>query len=107
MAKLRIKRILMFYVYLIKFKNFLYTGQTDNLSRRLKEHGLEGELQHTEKYPTRKEAVARERQIKGWSHAKKEALIAGDKTALKQMAKRGVKAPLSLKEWNKSADIGH
>ena len=89
----------MFYVYLIKFKNFLYTGQTNNLERRIEEHGFDGKLLHVETYATRKEAVTREKQIKGWSFAKKEALIAGNKKALKAMAKQGSKAPLSLKEW--------
>jgi len=39
------------------------------------------------------EMVARERQIKGWSRAKKEALIRMDGGALKALSKRGVKPP--------------
>lgn len=35
------------------------------------------------------EMVAFERQIKGWSRAKKVALIRGDKTSLKAFSKRG------------------
>lgn len=36
------------------------------------------ELVYTEEYATYQEAFNRERQVKGWSSAKKEALIAGD-----------------------------
>ncbi|WDI30804.1 GIY-YIG nuclease family protein [Hyphococcus flavus] len=39
------------------------------------------------------ELVACERQIKGWSRAKKEALIRGDRAALKELSARGVKLP--------------
>ena len=35
------------------------------------------------------DAIAAERQIKGWSRAKKEALIHGDFTALRALARRG------------------
>jgi putative endonuclease len=66
-----------------------YTGMTANLQRRLKEH-QEGrspksytaprrpvELVYTESCLTFQEAQEREKQIKGWSRAKKEALITG------------------------------
>jgi len=35
------------------------------------------------------DAIAVERQIKGWSRAKKEALIRGDYDAIKRLSKRG------------------
>jgi len=35
------------------------------------------------------DAIAVERQIKGWSRAKKEALIRGDYSTIKTLAKRG------------------
>lgn len=35
------------------------------------------------------DAIAAERQVKGWSRAKKEALIRGDFDQLRQFAKRG------------------
>jgi putative endonuclease len=35
------------------------------------------------------EAIAVERQLKGWSRAKKEALIRGDFDAIRVLAKRG------------------
>ena len=37
------------------------------------------------------DAVAAERQLKGWNRAKKEALIRGDYDLLRQLAKRGGK----------------
>jgi putative endonuclease len=40
------------------------------------------------------EMVACERQIKGWSRAKKEALIRGDSEMLQMLSKRGVKPSL-------------
>jgi putative endonuclease len=42
------------------------------------------------------EMVACERQIKGWSRAKKEALIRGDSTALKALSARGVRPSLVI-----------
>ena len=38
-------------------------------------------------HPTREEALAAERQIKGWSRAKKEALIAGDWERISALAR--------------------
>jgi putative endonuclease len=43
------------------------------------------------------EAIATERQIKGWSRAKKEALIKGDWSAIEQFAKRRGGRPLPTK----------
>ena len=42
-------------------------------------------LVHSETYRSRAEALARERQIKRWTRAKKEALIAGDVKQLKAL----------------------
>jgi len=39
------------------------------------------------------DAVAAERQVKGWSRAKKEALIRGDFEALRILSKRGASHP--------------
>ncbi len=66
-----------------------YTGHTDNLEKRLAEHQA-GEyhnytstrlpvvLVFSQEFRSRKEALACERQIKGWSREKKEALMRGD-----------------------------
>ncbi|RUM08179.1 GIY-YIG nuclease family protein [Rhizobium chutanense] len=47
------------------------------------------ELVFTETYDLIIDAIARERQIKGWSRRKKEALIAMDYEALPGLSKRG------------------
>ena len=78
-----------FWVYIVHCSdNSYYTGHTDNLEKRLAEH-KSGEFEgytarrlpirplFTEEFSKREEALGRERQIKGWSRAKKEALIRG------------------------------
>ena len=76
-------------VYILRTSsNTLYTGQTNNLERRMKEHKAKTiksskyirsfssfELVCTEKFATRSEAMKRERQIKSWSKIRKEKLI--------------------------------
>ena len=46
------------------------------------------ELVFAEGMPTKDEALLAERRIKGWSRAKKEALIARDWDTLRQLAKK-------------------
>lgn len=64
----------------------LYTGVTTNLERRVFEHehhlfpGFTSRyhltmLVHAEEYPDVSQAIAREKQIKGWVRARKVALI--------------------------------
>jgi predicted GIY-YIG superfamily endonuclease len=73
-------------------------GHTDNLDVRLAQHqhGLVGayiaarrpeQLVWCDQFPTRDEAFAAERRVKGWSRAKKEALIAGDWDRLRVLAR--------------------
>lgn len=74
-----------------------YTGHTDDLERRLEQHEVgvgdytarrrPVQLVYTCEFETREEALARERQIKRWSRAKKEALIAGDWRRLQALAR--------------------
>jgi putative endonuclease len=45
----------------------------------------------SQSFETVTDAIAAERQIKGWSRAKKQALVAGDFERVRQLAKRGVK----------------
>jgi len=47
-----------------------------------------GELLFIEEHPDRPAAARRERQIKGWTRAKKLALIAGDTRRLHELARR-------------------
>jgi predicted GIY-YIG superfamily endonuclease len=87
-----------FYLYILKSKNNkLYIGQTNSLQNRQDFHrwGVASkftsqnkgpfQLVYSEKYRTRKEAMARERQLKKWSRAKKEALISGNLLLLKKL----------------------
>lgn len=79
-----------FYVYILRCADgSYYTGHTDDLERRVAEHqsgALPGythdrrpvELMWAQDFPTRIDALERERQVKDWSRAKKEALFAGD-----------------------------
>ena len=89
----------MFWVYILKCSdNSYYTGHTDNLDKRISEHNS-GDvfgythtrrpvtLAYSEEMSTRYEALSRERQIKGWSRRKKEALIENDWKSLKQYSK--------------------
>lgn len=88
-----------YFVYILRTSsNTLYTGQTNNLQKRLKEHKLKTskgakymkyfnsfQLVYQEEYSTLLEAMRREKQIKGWTKAKKEALISGDSELLKKL----------------------
>lgn len=66
---------------------FFYIGITNNLPERFKEHtvGLTKsteefsliKLVYCEKYKDKFEAAKREKQLKGWSSAKKQLLISG------------------------------
>lgn len=88
-----------YYVYILECLNkVLYTGITNNLQRRLKEHqtGRGGhytsynpgeKFRYFEEYPTKSAAAKREAQIKRWSRTKKLALIKGDKVILKVAAR--------------------
>ena len=75
-----------------------YTGHTDNLELRVVKHQqgvfsgytskrLPVKLVFFSEFPTRDDAFARERQIKGWSRRKKEALIVGDWNKLTDYSK--------------------
>ncbi len=79
-----------FYVYILKCSDgSYYTGHTDDLEKRLAAHER-GEipgytsrrrpvsLVFADVFPSRDETFRVERQIKGWSRRKKEALIRGD-----------------------------
>ena len=76
-----------------------YVGSTSDLERRLGEHQtgffrdytstrLPIDLVWSQEFPTEPEAFATERQVKGWSRAKKEALIGGDWDKLHEIVKK-------------------
>lgn len=78
------------YVYIIECENkSYYVGMTWNLSQRWDQHlSLLGslftgtfdpkKLVYSEEYESLEEARLREKQIKGWTRAKKQKLISGE-----------------------------
>jgi len=82
-----------FFTYMILFPNgYLYTGSSGNLDQRRREHrrnvGKGAMVVFREAFDSRDEAVARERQLKGWSRAKKEALIKSNFESLEKLSQR-------------------
>ncbi|HET7370881.1 MAG TPA: GIY-YIG nuclease family protein [Gammaproteobacteria bacterium] len=76
-----------------------YIGHTDDLDVRVGQHRsasipgcytearLPVELVYSQPFATRAEALASERQIKGWSRAKKQALIDSDWNEISRLAR--------------------
>jgi predicted GIY-YIG superfamily endonuclease len=88
-----------FWTYMLHCRGgYFYVGHTDDLERRLGQHfagELAGftadhqpvELAWAQDFPTRDEAKSCEQQLKGWSRAKKLALIRGDWGRISMLAK--------------------
>lgn len=87
-----------FYAYMLRCSDgSYYIGHTDALERRIAQH-QHGELPGythnrrpvtliwSQDFPSRIEALEAERQLKGWTRAKKEALAAGDWEAVRFLA---------------------
>lgn len=86
------------YVYILRCSNGkFYTGSTTDIEQRLKEHHagtganytrkhLPVELVYVQECGSVEAAFRLEKQIHGWSHGKKEALIKGDFAALKRLS---------------------
>jgi len=66
----------MWHLYIIKQREKFYTGITTDLKNRLHQHG-NPPLLYKEPFQNKQQAARRERQIKGWSKAKKLELITG------------------------------
>ncbi|WP_085809972.1 TrmH family RNA methyltransferase [Sphingomonas sp. TZW2008] len=91
-----------FWAYILRCADdSYYAGHTDDLDHRVAQHQggeMPGYTQHrlpvtvmwSQEFPSRLEAQEAERQIKGWSRAKKEALIAGDWDRIRALASRAV-----------------
>ena len=89
---------LAYHVYMLRCSDgSYYVGHTNDLEQRLAAHeggAIEGytlsrcpvELVFSDQFSTRLEAFHRERRIKGWSRAKKEALIKGDWDGLVELS---------------------
>ncbi len=80
----------MWYVYILETKiGQLYTGTTNDVSRRIAQHkngkgakftrgfGFK-KLLYTQQHPTKSDALKREKQIQSWTRQKKLALIKSD-----------------------------
>ena len=87
------------YVYIVECADQLYyTGSTDNVEARVMKHNT-GEyggftasrrpvrLVYSQEFQSAIEAVTAERQLKGWSRAKKKALIEGKYDLLVELSK--------------------
>jgi len=88
--------------YILRCTNGSYyvgTSRSDDLETRISQHnqGLFGgytakhrpvELVYSAHFERITDAIAYERQVKGWPRAKKEALISGDFDALQKLSKR-------------------
>jgi predicted GIY-YIG superfamily endonuclease len=74
-----------------------YVGLTHNLEQRFASHKNKEnigtkefsdlKMVYHEEFKTRKEAESREKQLKGWTAAKKKALIEGNTDLLKRLSK--------------------
>jgi len=89
------------FVYILKCADdSYYVGITNNLTRRLEEHNNAKnpesytasrrpvQLKYYAEFTDFYKAIQTEKQIKGWSRKKKEALINGDFDELKYLAKK-------------------
>lgn len=89
-----------YYIYIIRCKNGkYYTGFTTDLSKRFSRH-TQGhgskfakdfsaeELVYHEGFDNKMDALNREKQLKGWSRAKKKSLINGNLDELHVLSKR-------------------
>jgi putative endonuclease len=86
------------YMYILLCGNGnYYTGSTIDLERRLQQHQhgeganftkkhLPVKLMYFEEFERIDEAFYREKQVQGWSRAKKEALINGEKNKLHELS---------------------
>ena len=90
-----------FYVYILRCRDkSYYTGHTDDIEFRISQH-VTGAIKtcytykkrpvyvvYATEFPSRYEALAAERQIKGWSRKQKEALINENFERLKALSKK-------------------
>src|SRR5690349_17227520 len=88
-----------FWAYMLHCRGgYFYTGHTEDLEHRMAQHASgqvpgfvrdhwPAKLVWSDEFPTRYEALAAEREIKGWSRAKKLALIRGDWDAVRRLAR--------------------
>ena len=110
--------MLYYFVYILKCNdNSYYTGVTNNLEKRLAEHNTGDartsytfsrrplELVFSQQYTDIRQAITLEKQIKGWSRKKKEALIKEEWDKLKQLSKNytDLKNGDDLSNWSSTS----
>ena len=90
----------MAWMYILKCSDgSYYVGSTNDLERRIREHneGLGAKytarrrpvkLVYSAEFASIAEAYEREKQVQGWSRAKREALIRSDYDALPELARK-------------------
>lgn len=106
------------YIYIVKCSdNSYYTGVTNNVDKRINEHNLgidtrcytyrrkPVELAYRQSFADPRDAIKAEKQIKGWSRLKKEALIRSDINKLKILSK--CSAIVTLRQAQGDINIGH
>ncbi|HEV8257149.1 MAG TPA: GIY-YIG nuclease family protein [Casimicrobiaceae bacterium] len=107
-----------FWVYILKCADdSYYTGHTDNLEARISAHEA-GEipgytssrrpltLAFAQEFPSRYEALSAEHQIKGWSRAKKEAMMRGDWAKVSMLSRTAAVHPLRRSSGQASTSSG-
>jgi predicted GIY-YIG superfamily endonuclease len=90
----------MFWIYMLKcVDGSYYIGHSDNLSTRIAQHHAGTiptcytfsrrpvDVVYSREFPTREEAIAMERKLKGWSRAKKAALIRNDWVEISRLSR--------------------
>ena len=98
------KSIHQYWVYIVECKDGkYYTGITGNLQQRIAQHNSgyfptcftfnrrPVTLRYFQHFTEVKNAIAWEKQLKGWSRKKKEALINGDFREIQRLARSGKK----------------
>jgi predicted GIY-YIG superfamily endonuclease len=94
-----------FWIYLLRCADgSYYTGHTDDLEARLAQHDQGAIpncytlkrrpvlLVYSQTFETREEALAAERQVKGWSRKKKEAMLRGDWGEVSRLARSSARS---------------
>ena len=91
------------FVYIVRCADStLYVGHTEDLASREQTHNAGRGAKYTatrrpvrivyaEEHASVASAIARERQLKRWSAKKKEALIVGNRAALRSLGRRSIK----------------
>lgn len=93
-----------YFIYIVECSDqSYYTGMTNNLERRIEEHNFGADercytfnkrpltVVYIEEFNDVNQAIVREKQLKGWSRVKKEALITEKFMDLPGLSKRKIK----------------